>query len=77
MCVQKHGHVWKANVLGTAMYGLAGDEGLKAFYDEKNVARFPGMSDNLKQAAWVLNVRLGPLLTCHLPLSPVSSRSMP
>lgn len=59
------------------MYGLAGDEGLKAFYDEKNVARFPGMSDNLKQAAWVLNVRLGPLLTCHLPLSPVSSRSMP
>ncbi len=53
---QKHGHVWKANVLGAAIYGLAGDSGLKAFYDEENVKRFPGMSTNLEQAAWVLKV---------------------
>ncbi|CAL8464293.1 g3828 [Coccomyxa elongata] len=52
--VQKHGHIWKANVLGAAIYGLAGDTGLRAFYDENNVKRFPGMSTNLEQAAWVL-----------------------
>ncbi|EIE18644.1 cytochrome P450 [Coccomyxa subellipsoidea C-169] len=50
--VQKHGHVWKAHILGATIYGLAGDAGLKAFYDEKNIKRFPGMSANLEQAAW-------------------------
>ncbi len=47
-------------MLGAAIYGLAGDSGLRAFYDENNVKRFPGMSANLEQAAWVLKV-------CKLP----------
>lgn len=56
--LQKHGHVWKAYILGNAIYGLGGVDGLKAFYDEDNVKRFPGMSPNLVQAAWQLVVRL-------------------
>ena len=55
-CAQKHGHVWMTEVLGQKLYALGGAEGLKAFYDEKNVIRFPGMSDNLIEAAWQLEV---------------------
>jgi hypothetical protein len=50
--------VWRAYILFNAIYGLGGVDGLKAFYDEKNVKRFPGMSPNLQQAAWKLEVRL-------------------
>lgn len=49
--------MWRFYVLGFAkIYGLAGEAGLKAFYDEQNIIRFPGMSANLHDAAWVLKV---------------------
>ncbi len=49
--------MWRFYVLGIAkIYGLAGETGLKAFYDEQNISRFPGMSANLRDAAWVLKV---------------------
>ena len=51
-------------VLGQKLYALGGAEGLKAFYDEKNVIRFPGMSKNLIEAAWQLEVTHAPSSMC-------------
>lgn len=66
--LQKYGHVWKAYILGNAIYGLGGVDGLKAFYNEENVKRFPGMSANLVQAAWQLEVtHLILHFLCHDP----------
>ncbi|KAK9828853.1 hypothetical protein WJX72_002414 [[Myrmecia] bisecta] len=54
--LQKYGHVWKLSILGlSTVYGIGGNEGLRLFYDERNVKRFPAASSTLKAAAWQLN----------------------
>ena len=58
---QDHGHVWKVSVLGQTLYALGGEDGLRAFYTEENVKRWPGMSQNLIDAAWQLEVTPLPL----------------
>ena len=34
------------------LYGIGGAEGLRMFYNEEYVKRYPGMSQNLEDAAW-------------------------
>ena len=62
--LQHHGRVWKADVFGAVLYGIGGAEGLKQFYDEANVKRWPGMSQNLKDAAWEYDVSCPQALSC-------------
>ena len=49
---QEHGYVWKAEIFGNMLYGVGGAEGLRMFYNEEYVKRYPGMSQNLEDAAW-------------------------
>ncbi len=56
----RHGHVWEVEIqvagIGPRVYGLAGAEGLKAFYNPEYVARYPAADKALLDNIWTLDV---------------------
>ncbi|KAK9836752.1 hypothetical protein WJX74_007457 [Apatococcus lobatus] len=55
--VARHGHVWEVHIaaVGPSVYGLAGAEGLQAFYDPQNIARYPAADSSLLLNLWTSN----------------------
>ncbi|KAK9822960.1 hypothetical protein WJX74_009114 [Apatococcus lobatus] len=53
--IAKHGHVWEVvvgGIIGPRVFGIAGAEALKAFYNPENICRYPAANQHVLNYFW-------------------------